>query len=512
MKKDESICNNSGSSQSIWMKTLLPSFPELEENLDVDVCIVGSGITGLTCAYTLLKEGKTVAILEQSSIAGGQTARTTGHLTWALDDRFFELERLFGEKGARLAAESHSKAIDYIEKIVKNEQIDCDFERIDGYLFNPPEEPFDILEKEYQAIKKTGMKVNKVDKAPFGESFDTGPCLHFPNQAEFHILKYLKGLIQSIVKQGGQIFANSPAKSFEDGGPCTVTTDSGVKVTAKAVIVATCTPINDRVKIHTKQAPYRTYVIAGLIPKGTIAKGIYWDTPDPYHYIRTLEHESKQDVEWLIIGGEDHKTGQEHHYQQYDVLEQWARNRFPMLEKIEYRWSGQVFEPIDGLAYIGLNPGDRNIYIATGDSGNGMTHGTIAGLLLPDLILGRKNPWEDLYNPGRITWNAASEFFKENFNVLVHYGDWLTTGETEKIEELSPGEGKLLREGVKKIAVFKDENGKVHVNSAFCPHLGGCLQWNSAEKSWDCPLHGSRFDGCGKILNGPANGDLPHKC
>lgn len=495
-------------STSLWMDILLPSFSPIEEDLTVDVCIVGAGIAGLTCAYTLLKQGKTVAILEKEGLCQGQTARTTAHITWVLDDRYFELERLFGEEGSRKAAESHSQAIDFIEKIVKEEGIECDFERIDGYLFAPPGESHDIPEKEYRAIQKIGFTVNRMAKAPL-DSFNTGPCLHFANQAQFHILKYIKGLLKSIERYGGRLFAHSQAVSFEDASPCIVKTASGSTVKASAVIVATCTPINDRFAIHTKQAPYRSYVIAGTIPKHSVPKGLYWDTLDPYHYVRTQKHAVNSDLDWLLIGGEDHKTGQGPLYNPYDILEQWARERFPMLGNIEYRWSGQVFEPVDGLAFIGVNPGDKNIYIATGDSGNGITHGTIAGIMLPDMIMRRESPWKNLYDPSRSPWHASSEFLQENLNSLMQYKDWLTPGEIQSIEELTLGEGKLLREGIKKMAIFKDEEGKVHTHSAFCPHLGGCLQWNPIEKSWDCPLHGSRFEGCGKVITGPANCDLP---
>ncbi|MBA2367558.1 MAG: FAD-dependent oxidoreductase [Candidatus Protochlamydia sp.] len=497
------VCNNSGYTRSLWMEVPLPAFPPLENNMIADVCIVGAGIVGLTCAYTLAKQGKSVVVLDQGAIAGGQTARTTAHLSWVLDDRYCDLEKLFGEEGAKLAAESHAAAINYIEKIVREEGIECDFERVDGYLFVPPEDSKDILDKEYSAVSKIGMEVHKVERAPF-TSFDTGPCLHFPGQAQFHILKYLQGLIKAILKHGGKIFGQTHVNHVEDGDICLIKTESG-EITAKSVIIATCTPVNCRFSIHTKQAAYRTYVIGASVPKGSVQKGLYWDTPDPYHYIRLQSHLTDPHSDWLIIGGEDHKTGQDPAIEaKYDYLEEWATLRFPMIDKIEYRWSGQVFEPIDSLAFIGQSPGNKNIYLATGDSGNGMTHGTIAGILLPDLILGKNNPWKGLYEPSRKTLSAASEFLHENLNSVMQLKDWFTPGEAKKVEALAPGEGMVLREGLKKIAVYKDDKNEVHINSALCPHLGGCLRWNHGEKSWDCPLHGSRFDGSGKILNGPS--------
>jgi glycine/D-amino acid oxidase-like deaminating enzyme/nitrite reductase/ring-hydroxylating ferredoxin subunit len=491
------------------MEIPLPSFSPLENNLNADVCIVGAGIVGLTCAYTLAKQGKSVVVLEQGVIGGGQTARTTAHLTWVLDDRYYDLEDLFGETRTRLAAESHSAAIDYIEKIVFEEKIDCDFERVDGYLFVASEDSIEILDKEFCAIQKTGMQVHKASRAPFSSSFDTGPCLHFPKQAQFHILKYLQGLVKAILKYNGQIFTHTHVNQFKDGSPCLVTTESRAEVTAQSIIVATCTPVNNRFFIHTKQSAYRTYVIAASVPKDSIPKGLYWDTSDPYHYIRTQKKGDDPHADWLLVGGEDHKVGQDSEIEaKYEHLEKWARLRFPFIDKIDYRWSGQVFEPVDSLAFIGYNPGDKNIFIATGDSGNGMTHGTIAGMLLPDLILGKNNPSKNLYEPSRKTLSAISEYISENVNSMIQLKDWLTPGEIKKIEAMTPNEGIIVRKGLKKIAVYKDSQNKIHINSAFCPHLGGCLRWNSGEKSWDCPLHGSRFDGCGHILNGPAMNNL----
>lgn len=464
---------------------------------------------GLSCAYTLAKQGKSVIVVDQGPIAGGQSARTTAHLTWVMDDRYYELEKLFGLDGSRLIAESHNAAINYIEKIIIDENIDCDFERVNGYLFLAPEDSKDLLDKEYSAIQNVGMEVIKVPQVPMGNSFDAGPCLQLPRQAQFHILKYLQGLVNAIGKYGGKIYNNTHVDQISENPSCLVSTSSGVKINAQSVIVATCSPINNRFYIHTKQAPYRTYVIAASIPKNSVPKGLYWDTADPYHYIRLQNHLSDPHLDWLIVGGEDHKTGQYQNIEaKYDMLEKWTKKRFPMIDKITYRWSGQVFESMDGIGFIGKNPRDKNIYIATGDSGNGMTNGTIAGILIPDLILGKANTWKNLYDPSRKTLSAAEEFISENLNVAKQYADWLTPGETKQIEQLHSEEGIILREGIKKIAVFKDENNAIHVCSAFCPHLGACVRWNSGEKSWDCPCHGSRFSGCGKNMNGPAIGNL----
>lgn len=506
-KMNDLICPQG--SKSLWMETELPIFPPLNKNASADVCIVGAGIAGLTCAYTLANTGKSVIIIDQNGFWNGQSARTTGHLTWVLDDRFYNLERFFGVSGAKLAAQSHAAAIDYIQEIIEKEKIDCDFERIDGYLFIPPGETHDILEKEFQAISKIGMDIQRANRAPFSQTFESGPCLKFPNQAQFHSLKYLKGLIEALSKLDCKFYSNTHANHFSDGDSCTVKTSSGHTITSHSLIVSTCTPINNRVFIHTKQAAYRTYVIGYLVPKDSVQKGLYWDTADPYHYIRIQKHQTNKDLEWLLIGGEDHKTGQDQDIEaKYENLKKWAKERFSFVDKIDIKWSGQVYEPIDSLAFIGKNPTEKNTYIVTGDSGNGLTHGTIAGILIPDLILGKENPWRDLFNPSRKTLNAADEYLHENSIAVIQYEDWFTPGELKTIEQLNSDEGMILREGLKKIAVYKDKDGNIHKHSAFCPHLGGCVRWNSGEKSWDCPVHGSRFDGCGKVLIGPSTGNL----
>ncbi|HTD87793.1 MAG TPA: FAD-dependent oxidoreductase, partial [Candidatus Binatia bacterium] len=252
----------------------------------------------------------------------------------------------------------------------------------------------------------------------------------------------------------------------------------------------------------------RTYVIAAPVPPGSVTKALYWDTPDPYHYVRLQS--SAKGHQLLIVGGEDHKTGQAADGEErFQRLEEWARERFPV-EQTQFRWSGQVMEPVDSLAFIGRNPGDsENVFIATGDSGNGMTHGTIAGILLTDLICGRENPWSGLYDPSRKPAKALGEYARENLNVAGQYRDYLTPGDKKEPEvPPAPDSGVIVRRGLKKVAVYHDENGGAHECSAVCPHMGCIVAWNPVEKSWDCPCHGSRFDRFGKVVNGPANSDL----
>jgi Rieske Fe-S protein len=309
------------------------------------------------------------------------------------------------------------------------------------------------------------------------------------------------------MRADGRVFAHTHATKIEGGSPARIETSHGPVVTSDVVVVATNTPVNDRVAIHTKQAPYVTYAIGIRVPKDSVTRALYWDTGDPYHYLR-LQREDDHDI--LIVGGEDHKTGQENDgNERFARLEQWTRERFPQALEVEYRWSGQVMEPVDGLAFIGRNPlDDDNVYIATGDSGQGITHGTIAGMLLTDLIQGRRNNWEDLYSPARLKVKSLPEYAAENINVAGQYVDYMTAGDIKSESELKPGEGAIMRDGVSKVAIRRDENGNIHKLSAICPHLGCVVSWNSTEQTWDCPCHGSRFSAEGRVYQGPANSDL----
>ena len=506
---------DSATHQSVWAATTkMPDCPSLADNMHADVCIVGAGIAGLTTAYMLTRAGKSVIVLDDGPLAGGMTEVTTAHLSNALDDRYFEIERLHGAKGARLAAESHTAAINRIEAIARIEKIDCNFERLDGFLFLPPDEKQELLEREMAAAHRAGLSdVTMVHRAPF-QAFETGPCLRFPEQGQFHPLKYLTGVAKAIQRDGGKLFTKTHVDRIEGGTPARITAGAR-EVTADAVIVATNTPINDLLVIHAKQAPYMTYVIGARVPDGSVTKALYWDTADPYHYVRlqrveTSEANGKSGYDLLIIGGEDHKTGQaDDTEQRHERLAVWARERFPMLGKIEFTWAGQVMETIDGLAFIGRNPMDKdNVFVVTGDSGMGMTHGTIAGILLTDLIMGRESPWSALYDPRRKTIGAAGKYAKEALNMAVQFTDWVTGGDVQSVDEIANDSGAVLRRGMSKVAAYRDDKGTLHECSAVCPHLGCIVGWNPNEKTWDCPCHGSRFDKLGKVFNGPANTNL----
>jgi glycine/D-amino acid oxidase-like deaminating enzyme/nitrite reductase/ring-hydroxylating ferredoxin subunit len=499
---------------SFWSATAeLPTFEPLNRDLDVDVAVVGGGIAGLTTAYELLRAGRSVAVIEDGEIGSGMTRRTSAHLSGILDDRFYELERLRGPEAARRAADSHRAAVDRIEAIVRAEAIDCGFKRVDAYLFAGDGDPA-TLDREAAAARKAGVRVEKVPAVPLAcgqpgtfNGFDSGPALRFPGQAQFHPLRYLASLARAVEREGGFIFARTHADSIQ-GGPEAHVQCGKHSVRAGSIVVATNVPVNNRLALHLKLAAYMTYVVALPIKKGSVPAALYWDLEDPYHYVRIEEGE---ETDTLIVGGEDHRTGQaDDETARHGRLEAWARKRFPVLNAPgEFRWGGQVMETLDGLAYIGRNPLDKdNVYVATGDSGMGLTHGTIAGMLLTDLIEGRKNPWEELYDPSRVPLEAAAEFVPEVLHTQAGYKDWVTGSEVDSLKEVAAGHGAVVREGLSKVAVYRDEQGHLHKCSAVCPHLGCIVDWNDAEKTWDCPCHGSRFEARGQVINGPANVDL----
>ena len=494
------------------MSVSLPAYPTLDADISCDVCVVGAGIAGLSVAYRLTQEGRRVVLVCDGEVGGGETGRTTAHLSSVLDDRYYELERLHGERGARMAADSHTAAINAIEEIVRKEQIECDFLRLDGYLIELPGASLANLQREQDAARRAGLSGVELVSAP-ALPFEVAGALRFPRQAQFHPLKYLCGMAKAITGNGGRIFAHTHITEVKGGQTAHVISTTGLRVQAAAVVVATNAPINDMVTMHTKQAPYRTYVIGVQLPRNTFAPMLLWDNLDPYHYLRLARESADAPYDLLIVGGEDHKTGQNADPgAALERLEAWTREHFPSAGKVAYRWSGQVLEPVDGIAFIGHNPADEsNVYIVTGESGNGMTYGTIAGILIADLIVGKPNDWATLYDPRRKTLRAAGEFAHANLNVAAQYRDWVTSGEVASEDSIEPGRGAIVRKGLRKLALYRDQAGQVHSFSAVCPHLGCIVQWNPLEKSWDCPCHGSRFDALGQVITGPAISPLSEK-
>ncbi len=481
----------------------------LERDLTADVLVIGAGIAGLTCALELAERGRDVIVIEREAVASGETGSTTAHLTAVLDTRYFALADMHGAEAARAAATSHLRGIAHLERVANAYQIECGFRRVPGFLCAVGEAQTKVLEREAQALAQAGLSSQLVRNAPLYPSADA--ALHVPHQAQFDPGALLAGVVRALSGKGVPIYAPVSAHGFDAQSATDqvgVRTSDGHSIRANHVIVATHTPINDVAVLHTKQASYRSYALGFAIPEAIDA--LCWDLDDPYHYLRTaLDSSTQQPL--LIVGGEDHRVGQDlNNAQHWRRLEDWARERFPSAGGVVRQWSGEVFDTSDGLAFIGRNPGQERVFVISGMSGNGMTYAGLGAELIADLVQGIPNPFEKLYEPARkpLSLGAIGRFVKENLNTAEQYTDWLGPADVARTSDIAPGTGAVLRRGVTRVAVYVDPQGAAHELSASCPHLGGVVAWNDAEKSWDCPCHGSRFDCYGKVLAGPAVSDL----
>ncbi|MCR6686387.1 FAD-dependent oxidoreductase [Pseudoxanthomonas sp.] len=471
---------------------------------DQDVVVVGAGIAGLTTATCLLREGRRVLVVDREGIGAGETLRTSAHLASALDDRFHVLARQHGKDGARLAAASHAAAIDWMEALAAG-HADCEFKRVPGYLFAHDGEA-DGLRRELEAAREAGLQVEWCE-AGDGLPATLGPALRFDAQARVEMGAYLDVLARE-VRDGGGRFLRAEVVAISGGQAPELELRNGTRLRARTVVAAGNVPFHETGATYLKQAPYRTYVVAGQVPAGAVPDALYWDDADPYHYVRLRETADPARMQ-LLVGGEDHKTGQDDDPEAYARLQAWTRERFPAVEHFREAWSGQVLEPADGLAFIGADPDNDNVWLITGDSGNGLTHGTLGALLVTDLVQGRDNPWRELYDPARKPVRAGGEWLRENANAALQFRDWIRPAQVDDPAEIAPGTGAVLRRGLHRVAVYRAGDGTLHAHNARCPHLGCVVRWSGEEKSWDCPCHGSRFEArTGAILNGPTSEPL----
>ncbi|MGX1787023.1 FAD-dependent oxidoreductase [Bosea sp. NPDC055332] len=491
-------------SRSVWMDVeVAPDARPLAKDASADVAVIGAGIAGLSIAYELALRGHSALVLDRGPIAGGMTARTTAHLAPICDDSLSELLSMRGQELAQGFQASQSAAVDRIESIQAELGIGCEFRRLDGILFLDPKSEMSVLDDEVEAAGEIGVTVERGNGLPL-QTLDDRPYLRYPEQATFHPLKYLRGVAKALTDQGGKLHPFSAVEEIsEDESGVRIRLASGNTVAAAHVVVATNSPIHDLVALHTKQAPYRTYAMGFEIERDALADALYWDTEDPYHYVRLTAGEDGKDV--LIVGGEDHKTGEaDDAPKRFAALESWIKTLIPDLGEELYRWSGQVMDTLDYGAFIGRETENSRILVTTGDSGQGITHGVVASLIIPDLIEGKDNAFAAVYDPARKPLKAATTFVSENSTAITNMAQYLAPGELASVDELEAGQGAIIRDGLTKIAAYRSEDGTLYQRSAVCTHLGCHLQWNSLEKCWDCPCHGSHFVPDGSVLNGPA--------
>jgi glycine/D-amino acid oxidase-like deaminating enzyme/nitrite reductase/ring-hydroxylating ferredoxin subunit len=488
----------------------MPLFPKLDRDLTVDVVVVGGGITGLTTAYLVAAAGQSVALIERDRCAQIDTGHTTAHVTMATDARLSELSDSFGKTHAQAVWDAGLAAIAEIDTIIREHDIACDFEWVSGYLHAPgglaDRDQIESFQQEARLAAEMGFDVEAVPDVPF----IGGPGVHVDNQARFHPRKYLAGVAAAIRASGGQVFEHSEAVEFRDD-PRSVKAN-GHWIHAGEIVVATHNPLvgvaglTSATAFQTKLALYTSYVIAGRVTPGTVPDALFWDTADPYHYLRLERH---RDYDLVIFGGEDHKTGQVSHTNAcFQRLEQKLTTLIPGIE-ITHRWSGQVIETPDGLPYIGRMADHQ--HAATGFSGNGMTFGTLGGIMIADAIAGRPNPWAELFDPGRAAIRRGLwEYIKENADYPYYMmRDRFAGADGKSVRAVKPGHGEVIEREGKTVAAYRAPDGVLTTLSATCTHMGCIVRWNTAERTWDCPCHGSRFTPHGQVISGPAEKPLP---
>jgi glycine/D-amino acid oxidase-like deaminating enzyme/nitrite reductase/ring-hydroxylating ferredoxin subunit len=489
--------------------THLPQFEALDRNLRVDVVIVGGGITGITAAYLLTRAGRTVALLERGRLAGIDTGHTTAHVTCVTDTRLTALIRDFGEDHARAVWDAGLAAMAEIDANIRREEIACDFAWVPGYLHAPAgasatDETKDLRD-EAAAAQRLGFDAAYVERVPYYGR----PGVEVADQARFHPRKYLAGLASRL---GGHVFEHTTADEVTQEGSTFTVKAREKTIICDHLVIATHSPIMGAASmasaslLQTKLALYTSYVIAGRVAHGVVPDALFWDTSDPYHYLRVTP-DGTQDL--VIFGGEDHKTGQvEDTRACYAHLEAALKDLVPEIE-VTHRWSGQVIETNDGLPFIG-ETAERQ-FTATGFSGNGMTFGTVAAMMATDYVLGRSNPWRELFDTGRTKIRGGLwDYLKENKDYPYYLiRDRFAGAEGRSLRAVRRGQGKILDlDDGTRVAAYRAPDGSLTVRSPICTHLGCLVGWNQAEQTWDCPCHGSRFAPDGRVISGPAESPL----
>lgn len=493
---------NLNESPAVWSQGAESSrYSPLAGDLQVDVAVVGAGITGLTAAYLLAEGGKTVAILEQNQVATGTTGSSTGNLYVPVSERLAAIAKKHNEQAVEEVAESRDAAITFIEDRVREFQLECDFQCVPWHLFTTqgPGESTEIIQKESRALKTMGLAVDEEVMEGFPLEVDT--VLTLPNQAQINPFQYVKQFASAVVGGTCKIYENTKVIDVKQGAPCVVETTHG-RVMAEKVVMATHTP-KGIYSVHAAMMTYREFAFAVRISGELPRPGIYWHLFSGSQYsIRPYRRDGE---DYLLVLGGEYNMASDSSVEGLKGLESYLHTHFDV-EKVSFLWAAQNYKSADHLPYIGSGSLHPNIYIATGFSSDGLVFGTLAGMIISDSILDRRNPWEKLYLPSRFTPVAsAGNVLKENVLVVGHLlKDYFFYGEVDELKEIKPGEGKTIKVEGEHLAASRDEKGEIQLVSGICTHMGCVVHWNGLEKSWDCPCHGSRFSADGEVLEGPA--------
>ena len=489
-----------GQNRSLWQNVQTPETLTTNSNSQYDVIIAGAGITGITAGYLLQKMGKNCLIIEAENIGFGTTGGTTAHINTFYDAQYDKVISDFGEEKANLLAQTGPEVIQQIKNIIQELNIDCGFNSRDSYVFSLNEDQTKKLNKMFDATKQVGLQIERVTENPFPIPFDA--IVKIGGQAQFHPTKYIKAVSEAFIKMGGTILQGEKVTKVSEKEEVLTIETSHSKYNATDFIWATHVVPNIN-RMNFLAAPYRSYVLAFTLKSGNYPHAQGADMDEPYHYYRTQEIDGKQ---YVIAGGEDHKTGHEDDPAAcFTKLENYVKKYFD-IDEITNRWSSQFYTPVDGLPFIGKEPGQKHIYWATAYDGNGMTFGTLSAMMISEMIFQKENKYEKLFDPSR--FNVAAGFtdtLKENADAVFHLiGDKFRADKIDSLSEIKNDEGKTVSYDGKTMSIYRDTNGKLFAVSSACTHMGGNVGWNDTEKSWDCPCHGARFDIEGKLLNGPA--------
>ena len=501
------VVSFSGEAESFWVAGIagsVPDHPPLGGNLAVDVAIVGGGIVGLTAAALLQQAGKRIAVIEARKVGQQVTGRSTAKITSQHGLIYERLIKNFGESGARAYGAANQAGLERIVRFVQELGIECDLERKSAYVYSRSGERLAEVEKEAEVARRLGLPATLVRETSL--PFPVAGAVCFEDQAQFDPYPYMLGLADAIVAGGEQIFESTRAVSLEHGEPCRVTTDRGI-VTARDVIEATHMPLGKEGMFFAKAYPYAHPMIAARIDAARAPDGMFISAGSPTHSIRTAR---RGDETWLVAAGNSYKPGHpDEETKSFEDLAAFLRDELGVVS-IDYRWTNQDYESMDGLPFIGqASSSAAHLFVATGFNAWGIANGTAAGMILSDLITGRSNPWAEIFDATRVKPLAGGvSFVTENLGTGAHLVAGYVRGRPRSVDDLQPGEAAVLKLEGKRLAAFKDEQGDVHAVSAVCTHMGCILGWNRADRTWDCSCHGSRFGIDGRVIHGPATADL----